>query len=84
MSPIRKHPVSNGVKIIAKVIPNSKQTEVIKLSNNTYRIKVNAPSKQNKANNRLIEIIAKYFKVSKSEVKIIHGQKSRNKLIEIV
>ena len=72
------------MRISAKIIPNSKQAEVIKLSNSTYRIKVNAPSKQNKANNQLIEIIAKYFKVSKSEVEIIHGQKSRNKLIEIV
>ena len=34
------------------------------------------------ANVALIKLLAKHFKVPKTSIKILHGQKSRNKLIE--
>ena len=35
------------------------------------------------ANMQLIEILADYLKIKKYQVKIIKGEKSRNKLVEI-
>ena len=37
-----------------------------------------------KANDAVIAILADYFEVSKSKVKIVGGLKSRNKIIEIL
>jgi uncharacterized protein (TIGR00251 family) len=71
------------MKITVNVIPNSKNPEIIKISENTYKIKVDVPASKNKANKRLVEILSEYFKVSKSSISIIKGLKSRNKIIKI-
>lgn len=69
--------------IYVKVIPNSKKPEVEKISDDHFRVRVDAKAENGRANKRLIEIISKYFKVSKSSVVISKGLKSRNKIIEI-
>jgi uncharacterized protein (TIGR00251 family) len=71
------------MKITVNTIPNSKKLEIIKISENSYKIKVDVPALKNKANKRLIEILSEYFKVSKSSISIIKGLKSRNKIIKI-
>jgi len=49
----------------------------------TLRVKVAAPPIEGKANKELINILSKHFKVSKSKISIIGGEKSRNKIVEI-
>ena len=70
------------MKIKIKVIPGAKKAEVIK-EKSFLKVKVNAPAQKGKANKRLTEILSKYFNVSKSDIKIIKGEKSKNKIIEI-
>lgn len=65
------------------VTPNSKFPKVIKISEESYKVKVDAPAEEGKANKRLIEILSDYFKVSKSSISVIKGLKSKNKIIEI-
>jgi len=72
------------MKIAVKVIPNAKQADVLEESENNFRVKVDAPPKEGKANKRLIEILAQYFDVAKSKVKIVKGEKSRQKIVEII
>lgn len=69
--------------ITVKIVPNSKNKEILKISENNYKIRVDAPALKNKANERLVEILAEYFKVPESSVSIIKGLKSKNKIVEI-
>ncbi len=69
--------------IHVKVIPNSKKPEVEKISDNHFKIRVDAKAEDGRANRGLIEIISEYFKVSKSSVTISKGLKSKNKIIKI-
>jgi len=39
--------------------------------------------KSRKANAAVVEILAKHFKVAKNSVKIVGGEKSRSKVVEI-
>jgi uncharacterized protein (TIGR00251 family) len=71
------------MEITVSIVPNSKKSEIIKVSENNYRIRVDAPASKNKANKRLVEILSEHFKVSKSSISIIKGFKSRNKIIRI-
>lgn len=64
------------------VIPNSKEV-FVKKEGNTYIVAVDAPPIKGKANKRLIEILADHFGVKKSRIRIIKGEKSKRKLIEI-
>lgn len=66
-----------------KVVPNSKKLEIIKLSEENYKIKLDEKSAGGRANIRLIEVLSEYFKVKKSSIKIMKGRKSRDKIVEI-
>ncbi|MGQ4834618.1 MAG: DUF167 domain-containing protein [Candidatus Asgardarchaeia archaeon] len=68
--------------ITVHVIPNAKKVK-IEEENGKLVVHVDAPPVGGKANKRLIEILAKHFKVRKSAVRIIRGEKSREKVIEI-
>jgi uncharacterized protein (TIGR00251 family) len=71
------------MEITVSIVPNSKKPEIVKVSENNYKIRVDAPASKNKANKRLVELLSEYFKVSKSSISIIKGLKSRNKIVEI-
>ena len=43
-----------------------------------------ARAHDNEANRRVVELLAKHFDVSKSQVEIISGQKSKKKTVEII
>lgn len=65
------------------VKPQSKKSEVKKISEGEYAVSVNAPAREGKANEAVIQLLADHFSVPKSSVKIIRGQTARRKLIEI-
>jgi len=68
--------------IKVKVIPNSKK-ECITKKDDLLIVKVREKAENNKANNRLIELLSNYFKVKPYQVNIIKGLKSRVKIVEI-
>lgn len=65
-----------------KVHPNSKKSEIRKIGD-SYEARIDAPAEKGRANARLIELLADYFKIKKSAVRIIRGHTSRNKVVEI-
>lgn len=71
------------MKIQVKVKPNSKTGEVSREGDN-FIVKVREPPKEGKANQAVIKLLAEHFGVSQSQVKILSGFRSRNKVIEIV
>lgn len=66
-----------------KVQPHAGKSEIVPLYSGEYRIKVNAPPEKGKANKEVIKLIASYFECPPSCVKIIRGERSRNKVIVI-
>ena len=69
--------------ISVRVSPNAKKSEIIKMGEDIFKIKVDAPAEKGEANRRLVEMLADYFKISESSVSILKGFKSRNKIVEI-
>ena len=63
--------------------PNASASEYAGIYNGRYKIRLNAPPVDGKANKALIEFIAKAFSVSKSKVSVLQGHTSRSKKIEI-
>jgi uncharacterized protein (TIGR00251 family) len=66
-----------------RVIPRSRKSAVIALEKNLLKVRVLSPPTDNRANNELIEVLARYYNTSKSSIKIRSGLKSRVKLVEI-
>lgn len=73
-----------GVKINVKAKPNSKHEKVEKVDEQNYIVSVKEPPEKGKANNAIKNTLAVYFKTGSSNIKIISGYTSRNKIIEIL
>ncbi len=71
------------MKIFIKAKPNSKNEGIEKISDNTFIVKVKEPPVDGKANKAIVEKLAEYFGVSRSQVGIISGQSSKEKIVEI-
>lgn len=71
------------MRLSVKVKPNAKTSLVKTLENNMLEVYVNAPAKDGKANDRLLDILSEYFKKPKSKIKLLKGQSSKIKLLEI-
>jgi hypothetical protein len=69
--------------IIVHVITNAKKTEIVEEREGFLKIKLNALPIKGKANTELVKFLADKYKVSKSEVEIIKGLTSKDKLIRI-
>ncbi|MEG4204177.1 DUF167 domain-containing protein [Microcoleus sp. Pol7_A1] len=66
-----------------KVKPNSKQQSIAEQPDGSLTIHLKSPPVDGKANQELIMLLAKKFKVPKSAIGIKSGFFSRNKLVEI-
>ena len=71
------------MKISLKVSAKSKQNKIVKISDAEYRVYVTAAPERGKANEKVRELLAKYFGVPKSSIRIVRGETSNKKLVEI-
>lgn len=72
------------MRIYVKVIPHASKNEVMKISEGEYKVKLTAPPVDNQANEMLIKVLADYFGIRRSSLKIIGGKSARVKIIEIL
>ena len=70
------------MKIQVKVKPNSR-TEEISREGNNFIVKVKEPPKEGKANQAVIKLLAEHFGVPQSQVRILSGFRSKNKVLEV-
>jgi len=71
------------MKIEVQVKPNSRKEGVEKTGDHSYKVSVNAPPVEGRANAAVIEMLARYFEVPKSAVTILRGETGKKKLVEI-
>ena len=71
------------LRILVTVKPQAKKEEVKQDAEGEFIAFVHAPAQDGRANRALIEILANHFSVAKSSVRILRGQSSRRKLVEI-
>jgi len=71
------------MKIQVRVKPNSK-TEGVSREGDSFIVQVKEPPKEGRANRAVIKLLAEHFGVPQSQVKILSGFKSKNKVVEIV
>lgn len=72
------------MRISVFVKPNSKIESIIQNEDGSLIVKVHAPPIDGKANERLIELLADFFRKPKSAVKLIHGSSGKKKIFEIL
>jgi len=66
-----------------KVITNAKKQKIELQPDKSLKIHLISQPARGKANQELIELLADYYHLSKSQIKIIQGETAKNKIIEI-
>lgn len=65
-----------------RVIPKASRN-LVKKEKGFLKVYLTKPAQDNLANMQLIELLSEYLKIRKYQLKIIKGEKSRDKLVEV-
>ena len=66
-----------------KIIPRSSRNEIKQLSDDSYKVKLTAAPIDGEANKKLVNFLSKEWKIPKSKIKIVKGERGRSKIVEI-
>lgn len=67
-----------------RVIPEIKKEYTKKIKEDTYEIAVKEKREGNRANKRMIELLARKLKIFPTKIRIISGHHSQNKIVSIL
>jgi uncharacterized protein len=70
------------MKVKVRVVPRAKKEKIIE-ENGVLKVYVNDPALEGKANKRVIEMLAEFYKTKKYNITIVQGQLQRDKIVEI-
>ena len=72
-----------GITLKIKVEPRSARKGIAGIAGDTVKVKVHAPPVGGAANEELIEVLSEKFSIRKSSIRILRGESSKNKVVEI-
>lgn len=72
-----------GIIFAVRVQPRSSKNEICGIYGDAIKIKLTSPPVEGEANEGLIKFLAGILKISKGQIEIIGGHKSRTKSIKI-
>jgi len=71
------------MKIKVHVKPNADKEKIEKMEEGRYKVWVNKPPEDNKANFAVIDILSDYFNVPTSKISLLAGRTSKIKTFKI-
>ena len=72
-----------AVIVTIRVQPNASRDDVVGEMNGALKVRLQAPAVEDRANEALCEYLAALLKTPKSAVRILSGERSRTKRVEI-
>lgn len=69
--------------IKVKVTSGARKENIEKISDDRFLVSVREKAERNEANERVCGLLASYFDISISKIRIINGHKKPSKLIEV-
>jgi len=74
---------SRGLTFAVRIVVRAPRSEFVGEQSGTLRVRIAAPPIEGAANQELIKLLAKSFKLPKNAVQIISGSTSKNKIVRI-
>lgn len=74
-------PAARGVVLNLRVVPRAAHTEMRRRSDGTFRVRLQAPPVDGKANAALIRFLADRFGLARKDVRLLSGETSRDKRV---
>lgn len=73
----------DGARLSLKVQPRARRNEIGPAEGDALKLKVTAPPVDSAANEAVIKLLAKQLGCAKGAIRILRGQTSRSKVVEI-
>ncbi len=73
----------NGIVLSVRVRPGAKGLGIEGVEGDTLRVRLTAAPERGKANEQLVALLSKEFRVPKSSIRVVRGASSRTKLVEV-
>ena len=80
---LKAHSERGSVSFAVRVQPRASKNEVAGLMDGALKIRLQAPAVEDRANEALCEFLAEILKRPKSAVRILAGDRSRTKRVEV-
>ena len=72
----------DSISISVNIHPNSQKNRIL-ITDYSIEIYIKEPPTKGKANQALLKYLSKKFEISSSSIKILHGEKSKKKIVSI-
>jgi uncharacterized protein len=82
-SPPRDKGVVESIALSIRIQPRASKNEITRMENGGLKIRLTAPPVDGAANEALIRLLADTLSVARSQVEIVSGHTSRDKIIRI-
>jgi uncharacterized protein (TIGR00251 family) len=73
----------NALSFSVQVLPRSHKCALVGIQEGSLRLKLTAPPVDGRANEECLEFLAEQLGLKKGQLDIIHGHKSRKKVVQI-
>jgi uncharacterized protein len=71
------------MNVAIRVQPRAKRNALVRLPDGKWKLFLNAPAVEGKANQALVEFLAKGLGIARSRVRVLSGEKSRQKVVSL-
>lgn len=76
-------PTPTGTRIAIRVQPRASRNRIDGIHGGRVKIRLTAPPVEGAANKALVEFLADVLDVPKRHITIVHGQRGREKVVEV-
>ncbi len=73
-----------GARIAVRVAPRASRDAIVGVHDGALKVALTAPPVEGAANVALVRLLAKALGVAKGDVRLVQGDRSRDKIVEIV
>ncbi len=72
------------MRVFVKAKTGARRSSVKKNDNGVFEIAVKEPAHENRANSAIQKVLADHFDIAPSQIQLVRGQKSKEKVFDIV
>jgi uncharacterized protein (TIGR00251 family) len=71
------------VTLTIKIVPRAQKNQIAGIEGDALKIRLNAPPVEGKANDALVEFLAKTLGIARAQIEIVAGHTARRKIVRV-
>ena len=72
-----------AVTFAVRVVPRASKNEFVGIEGHALKVRLTAPPVEDKANEALVKFLAQIFGISRAQIEIVSGERSKRKIVRV-